>query len=132
MSIKRMNLSVRPVTDLATTARAAPLGPQVSASACPTSSTTSGIRGGVSGVNFSPMPTVLRFGPYRFFFYSSDRGEPPHVHIERETRRAKFWLSPVRLQESGGFDRTELNKLQALVEDRQQRLLREWDEFFGN
>jgi hypothetical protein len=28
------------------------------------------------------MPTVLRSGPYRFFFYSADRGEPPHVHVE--------------------------------------------------
>ena len=26
------------------------------------------------------MPTVLRHGPYRFFFYSGDRDEPPHVH----------------------------------------------------
>ena len=28
------------------------------------------------------MPTVLRVGPYRFFFYASDRAEPMHVHIE--------------------------------------------------
>jgi len=78
------------------------------------------------------MPTVLRVGPYRLYFYSSDRGEPPHVHVEREVKQAKFWLRPVRLQESGGFSRTEINRLQALVEDRQQRLLRAWDEFFGN
>jgi hypothetical protein len=30
------------------------------------------------------MPTVLRSGPYRFFFYSGDAGEPSHVHIERD------------------------------------------------
>ena len=24
------------------------------------------------------MPTVLRWGPYRAFFYSNERGEPPH------------------------------------------------------
>jgi hypothetical protein len=45
-----------------------------------------------------PMRTVLRFGPYRFFFYAGDREEPPHVHVEREDRLAKFWLEPVRLQ----------------------------------
>ena len=40
------------------------------------------------------MPTVLRRGPYRFFFYSSDRAEPPHVHVERDENLAKFWLDP--------------------------------------
>jgi hypothetical protein len=63
------------------------------------------------------MPTVLRSGPYRFFFFSADRYEPPHVHVERENMRAKFWLKPVRLQESGGFSRVELGRLQALVEE---------------
>ncbi|MGH7393728.1 MAG: DUF4160 domain-containing protein, partial [Candidatus Rokuibacteriota bacterium] len=38
------------------------------------------------------MPTVLRSGPYRFFFYSGDGGEPPHIHVEREDNTAKFWL----------------------------------------
>ena len=47
------------------------------------------------------MPTVLRRGPYRFFFYSSDRAEPPHVHVERDENLAKFWLDPVRLHEIG-------------------------------
>lgn len=32
------------------------------------------------------MPTVLRAGPYRFFFYAGDRDEPSHIHIEREDR----------------------------------------------
>ncbi|MFH1436112.1 MAG: DUF4160 domain-containing protein [Pseudomonadota bacterium] len=43
------------------------------------------------------MPTVLRVGSYRFFFYAGDRDEPPHVHIERDDRIAKLWLDPVRL-----------------------------------
>ena len=29
------------------------------------------------------MPTVLRSGAYRFFFYSADREEPAHVHVAR-------------------------------------------------
>ena len=54
------------------------------------------------------MPTVLRSGPYRLFFYSADRDEPPHVHVERDAQIAKFWLKPVRLEDSGGFKRVEL------------------------
>ena len=78
------------------------------------------------------MPTVLRSGPYRLFFYSSDRSEPPHVHVEREDKRAKFWLKPVRLEDSVGFRRAELGKLRAIVEENVDALLRSWNEFFGN
>jgi len=78
------------------------------------------------------MPTVLRSGPYRFYFYSGDRDEPSHVHIERDAQIAKFWLQPVRLQESGHFGRVELRKIERLVEENLEDLLRSWDEFFGN
>jgi len=27
------------------------------------------------------MPTILRIGPYRFYFYSNEKGEPPHIHV---------------------------------------------------
>jgi len=30
------------------------------------------------------MPTVLRKGPYRVYFFSHDMTEPPHVHVDRE------------------------------------------------
>ena len=43
------------------------------------------------------MPTVLRVGPSRFFFFAADRDEPHHVHVEREDKIAKYWLDPVRL-----------------------------------
>ena len=49
------------------------------------------------------MPTVLRVGPYRVFFYANDRDEPEHMHIEREDNLAKFWLDPLRLERSRGF-----------------------------
>jgi Domain of unknown function (DUF4160) len=61
------------------------------------------------------MPTALRTGPYRFFFYAGDRDEPAHVHVERDNNRAKFWLDPVRLEKRTGFRRTELRRIQRLV-----------------
>lgn len=54
------------------------------------------------------MPTVLKIGPYRFFFFSGDKEEPKHIHVERDNKIAKFWLMPVRLQNSGGFKRDEI------------------------
>lgn len=76
------------------------------------------------------MPTVLRVGPYRFFFYASDRDEPPHVHVEREDKVAKFWLEPVRLQRSGGFSRPEIGRIQKLVSTHHKELLEAWNEYF--
>lgn len=78
------------------------------------------------------MPTSLRTGPYRFFFYSGDSVEPPHVHVRRDRRTAKFWLSPVRLQRSGGFSRHEINRIQQLVEENREILLGEWNEYFDS
>jgi hypothetical protein len=76
------------------------------------------------------MPTILRVGPYRMFVYSADRMEPPHVHITREGKVAKFWLDPVRLQSNVHFARPEINRLQRLVCRYEQYLLREWHAFF--
>ena len=76
------------------------------------------------------MPTILQVGPYRFFFYAGDRNEPPHVHVEREDMIAKFWLDPVRLQNSGRFRGRELNQIHRLVEGNQTHILRCWNEYF--
>ncbi|MEJ2262107.1 MAG: DUF4160 domain-containing protein [Anaerolineales bacterium] len=76
------------------------------------------------------MPTVRRVGPYRFFFYSGDWDESPHVHVEREDNVAKFWLNPVRIQRSGGFKRKEINSISRLVEENEELLLGKWHDFF--
>jgi len=78
------------------------------------------------------MPTALRIGPYRFFFVSLDYNEPPHIHVRRERKVAKFWLDPVALQKAGGFSRTELNEIAILVNEHQEHLLESWYEFFGS
>lgn len=76
------------------------------------------------------MPTVLRVGPYRFFFYAGDRDEPEHVHVEREHRVSKFWLEPVRLERSGGFAPAELRAVQRIVAERESELMEAWREYF--
>ncbi len=77
------------------------------------------------------MPTIIRSGPYRLFFYAGDGDEPPHVHAERDDKIAKFWLEPVRLQYSGGFNRMEISRIQKIIQEHQRQLLEGWHDYFG-
>jgi hypothetical protein len=76
------------------------------------------------------MPTTLRTGPYRFYFYSYDCGEPRHTHVDRENKTAKFWLDPdVSSAENYGFNRKELRKIERIIRDNLEILRNEWDAF---
>ncbi len=77
------------------------------------------------------MPTVLRVGPYRFYFHSHEPGEPPHVHVDRDSQSAKFWLKPVLLARSIRFSAKELRALEALVNQHSNAFLEAWHEYFG-
>ena len=77
------------------------------------------------------MPTILRIGPYRFYFYSNEQGEPARIHIQRERMLAKFWLKPVMLASSTRFPPQELRKLEVLVIENCNALLEAWNEYFS-
>jgi hypothetical protein len=78
------------------------------------------------------MPTVLRIGPYRFYFFSHEPNEPPHVHVDREDSTAKFWLSPVQLAREIGFAAKEIREIQRLVADNEQIILEAWNGYFSD
>ncbi|MFN3391944.1 MAG: DUF4160 domain-containing protein [Meiothermus ruber] len=77
------------------------------------------------------MPTVLRLGPYRFFFYANENEEPAHIHVQRDRALAKFWLKPVAYASSSGFSAQELSKLLKLVEENKEVFEEAWNEFFS-
>lgn len=77
------------------------------------------------------MPTVLRIGRFRFFFYSNESQEPPHIHIKAAENEAKFWLQPVRFAFNYGFRSGELNQIERLVREHQTELLEAWHGYFN-
>lgn len=77
------------------------------------------------------MPTALRTGPYRFYFYSNESNEPPHVHIDRDALSAKYWLDPVEFASNRGFSPRELREIEALTQQHRIELLEAWNEHFG-
>jgi hypothetical protein len=78
------------------------------------------------------MPTVLRLLGFRFFFFSMEGSEPPHIHVEHGDNVAKFWLKPVELASSDGFRSHELSKLRLMVIEHRDLFLEKWHEHFGD
>lgn len=82
------------------------------------------------------MPTALRVGPYRFYFFSNEgfdeaTRERPHIHVDRERMSAKFWIDEVSLARNRGFGAHELRNLSALVAEHRDTLLEAWHGHFG-
>ena len=77
------------------------------------------------------MPTFGDIGPYKFFFYSAEGNEPPHVHVRRDRATAKFWLAPVRIERSRRFSDHELRVIQKLVEENEEAIMEAWNEHFN-
>lgn len=61
------------------------------------------------------MPTILRSGRYRFFFFSNECKESPHIHVESDDNYAKFWLEQVILSKSIGYNAREINEIRKIV-----------------
>ena len=77
------------------------------------------------------MPTILRSVGFRFFFYSQESSEPPHIHVESGDATAKYWLDPVALARSRGFRARDLTRLRAEIIERHTNFWRAWNARFG-
>jgi hypothetical protein len=76
------------------------------------------------------VPTILRSGPYRVYFFSHDLNEPMHVHVDRDEKSAKFWLSPLGFARNRGFDARELAAIQRILREHHSELVEAWRGYF--
>lgn len=76
------------------------------------------------------MPTLLLAEGFRFYFFSLENGEPPHVHIRKGSGKAKFWLSPVSLSKSRGLTQAELRRSHELTREHADKFLERWRSYF--
>jgi hypothetical protein len=77
------------------------------------------------------MPTVLRVEGYRFFFWSNEGAEPPHVHVEKSGAAGKWWVEDLTMVYQDGFTAAQLRRIRELLSEHQQELLDAWNEHFG-
>jgi len=77
------------------------------------------------------MPTIYEEKGYRFFFYSGDRNEPVHVHVEKGENDGKIWLEPqIKIKYLHGFKLKEKKIIMGIIEDNNELLKAKWYEFF--
>jgi hypothetical protein len=77
------------------------------------------------------MPTLLRTGRFRFFFFSNESNEPPHIHVKAGSDEAKFWLHPIELASNYGFNERELRDIKRHIDLHQDDFLEAWNEYFA-
>jgi hypothetical protein len=78
------------------------------------------------------MPTVLRWNGYRFYFFSNEGDEPPHIHVDKADSTAKFWLAEIEVARRIGFSNREIGELSAKVREERERFMEAWRDHFGD
>ena len=73
------------------------------------------------------MPVILRVKGYKFWFYEADLAEPPHVHVGKEGKSAKYWLDPVSLARAGRFKHVELREIERIIAENLAFILTAWE-----
>jgi hypothetical protein len=78
------------------------------------------------------MPTLLRTEGFRFFFFSNEGSEPPHVHVHKADAHCKWWLDPLALAYSKGFTGKELRRIRELTFAHRIEFMERWNEHFSS
>lgn len=77
------------------------------------------------------MPTILRILGFRFFFYSNEGNEPPHIHVEKAEGNGKYWLTPVSKSYMRNFSKKEEKQVAKIVREEQELFKKKWYEYFS-
>ena len=84
------------------------------------------------------MPTILRIGPYVFFFWVGENNEPVHVHVaigNPAKTSTKFWLTSnggcVLANNGSRFSNKELRNLSRTIAYNHAFICERWTEVFG-
>jgi hypothetical protein len=77
------------------------------------------------------MPTILIIKGYRFYFYSADKNELAHIHVEKGNGDAKIWLEPIiKPKYFNNYKTKEKKEIEEIVSKNYQLLIDKWYEFF--
>jgi hypothetical protein len=75
------------------------------------------------------MPTILRRDGYRFFFYSHEGKEPPHIHVIGRGGEAKIWLIPIEISKVYALSPCDLRLILEIVQNNVKLFLEKYEEW---
>ncbi len=77
------------------------------------------------------MPTILRQSGWRFFFYSNEGNEPPHIHCRKAGKECKYWIGTgyYDIREDYAFDLSPRDKRQIrkIIFAHLDYIMEQWD-----
>jgi hypothetical protein len=78
------------------------------------------------------MPNVLFIRGFRFFFYSNESNEPPHIHVSKGGADGKLWLLPiVAVAYLYGFTNSEEKDIIEIATANSELFKSKWNEYFS-
>ncbi len=78
------------------------------------------------------MPTLLFINGLRFFFYSNENNEPPHVHVTKGSAFGKMWFEPaIEKAYLNGFTSGEEKDILNIIESNSEYFKTKWHEYFS-
>ncbi len=76
-------------------------------------------------------PSIFREKGYRFYFLSNEENRL-HIHVTGEEGEARLWIEPiVSLAVAHGLNQKKLNKIQKIVEERKDEIIKAWQKHFN-
>jgi hypothetical protein len=77
------------------------------------------------------MPTILRQDGFRFFFYSREGNEPPHIHVVGHDGEMKVWLNTLTVAKVFNLSPSHQKLVMEIVSQNRDLLIKKWGEFHG-
>ena len=76
------------------------------------------------------MPTILILNGYRFYFFSNENNEPPHIHVEKADGNGKIWLDPFKLEYFYGFTKKQQKQITEITKENLETFKSKWYDYF--
>lgn len=75
------------------------------------------------------MPTIHIENGFRFFFYSNEGMEPPHIHVIGKGGEAKIWLNTLVIAASYNLNPSDQREILKITERNVNLFLKAWSNF---
>jgi hypothetical protein len=78
------------------------------------------------------MPTILVKDGFRFFFYSREGNEPPHIHVIGKDGEMKIWLDNLSVAKIYNLSPKEQRIVIEITTENLELFKKEWEIFHGS